>query len=92
VRHAGHARRALERRDIPNHVIGRQDQQHRIDRVSIAADAFQRGVRGERDGRRGIATERLEDGRPGGDMQLAQLLGYQEPVRLVAHDQRRRSC
>ena len=83
--------RALERRHIPDHVVGRQDQQHRIDRVGVAADAFERGVRGECDGGRGIATERLENGRPWADMQLAHLLGHQEPVRLVAHDQRRRS-
>ena len=83
------AHRVVERRDVADHVIGRQHQQHRIDRVRLRGVPLERRVRRERDRRRGIAAEGLEHDGARLDAQLPQLLGHQEAVRLVADHHRR---
>jgi hypothetical protein len=87
----GHRRahRTVERADIADDVVGRQHQQHRIDRVGIASHSLERRVGGERDGGRGVASEGLEHGGARRNAQQSQLLGDQKAVRLVAHHHRR---
>ncbi len=68
---------------IGDDVIGRQDQQQRI-------DALVPGVqRRHRHRRRGIAAHRLQNHHRRLDADRAQLLGHHEAVFLIAHHQRR---
>ena len=83
------AHRRVEGRDITDHMVRGQHQQHRIDRAGLRGDALEGGVRRQRDGRRGVAAEGLEDRGARLDRQLPQLLGHQEAVRLVADHHRR---
>ena len=73
--------RRLKGRHVANHVIGRQHQQQRI------------GIRlqrGQRNGRRRVATHRFQHDGLRLDALRPQLLSHEKPMRLVAHDDRRR--
>ena len=67
------------------HVIRGQDQHERV-----LARELRRHVRRERDGRRGVAPDRLEQDGRRRHSHFAQLLGDQESVRFVANHHRRR--
>ena len=75
----------LECSDIANHMVRGQHQQHRI----VPCRVLQGRERGQRDRRRGVATEGLEHDRARLDLDLPQLLGDEEAVRIVADDDRR---
>lgn len=72
----GGLHRRLESRHVADDMVGRQYQQQRL---GIGAQGRQR------DRRRGVATDRLEDDGLGRDPQLAQLFRDEEAVRFVAH-------
>jgi hypothetical protein len=73
----------LERDEVLQHVVRRQDQHERV-----FAAAREHRVRGDGDGRRRVATHGLQQDRLGRQVHLAQLLGNQEAMRLVAHHHR----
>jgi hypothetical protein len=76
----------VQRRHVRDGVVGRHQPQHRV-RVGLAQQE-----RGRGDGRRAVARDRLEEDARVRDPRLAQLLGHQESVRLVADDDRRREA
>src|SRR5882762_9835589 len=80
------AHRLLEGRRVPHQVIGREYQQHRTGRLRARGNALERRMRGECDGRRGVAPAGLEECGAWRDLKLTQLLRDQEAVRLVAYN------
>ncbi len=79
---------ALESRHVLDHVIGRQNQQHRI--LGVRRQTLHCRVRGERNGGCGVASDGLEHDGLGLDLELPELFGDQESVCVVAHHDRRR--
>ena len=73
----------MERLHVADQMIRRQHEHHRV-----GIRALQR-ERGDRDRRRGVASDRLEDLRARRRVDRAQLLGDEEAVLVVAHDGRR---
>ncbi len=82
----------LEGGDVPDHVIGRQHQQYRICRVGVVRAGRKCGVRRKRNGGSRVAAEGLEHRRTRLDIELAQLLGHEKPMGIVADDDRRRGA
>jgi hypothetical protein len=67
-------------------MVGRKDREHGLVGVS---ETSLRDQRGDSDGRRRVPTRRFENDCLGSRTELAELLGDEKAVRLVADDERR---